>query len=102
MESAQIGGREYARDSIEAICARAGAPLPPSHPGPRLTSASVEIAVEDDPVEAIVTRSQVVEQGEEVARTKTATLRAPRAGVLIGIDLDGKTLTATVRDTSVP
>jgi len=96
-EGAEIGGREYARDAIEAICTRAGVPLPPSHPGPRLTTASVVLERADEPVTALATTSQQVAEGEEVARTPSVVLRAPRAGILVGLDRDDTTLTATIR-----
>jgi HEAT repeat protein len=99
-EGAQIGGREYAWDSIEAICTRAGAHLPPSHPGPRLATASVELESADEPVTELATRSQQVAEGEEVASAPSVVLRAPCAGVLVGMDRDGTKLTATVRQLS--
>ncbi|MEN8150763.1 MAG: HEAT repeat domain-containing protein [Planctomycetota bacterium] len=96
-DDAQIGGREYAWDSIEAICLRGGADLPETHPGPRLTTASVELVSADEPVTEIAERSQQVAEGEEVAEAPSVVLRAPIPGVLVGLDRDGRTLTATVR-----
>lgn len=92
-ETAAPGGVEFALDAIESICARAGQPLPPGHPGPRLTSLRVP-AVRAEL--RIVVASQVAEH-ELLGQVDGAPLRSPCAGVVAAIDHRDGRLEITIR-----
>jgi len=83
-ERALPGVAERALDAIESICRRAGAPLPPGHPGPRLT----EIALPAGSVVEPNLRSLQVPAGFTLATAAGRAIRAPRDGVVVGIDID--------------
>lgn len=82
-ETAAIGGLEFARDAIEAICAREGQPLPAGHPGPRLEIVTADAAQ----VELRVIVASQVRRGELLAVLDGQPLRSPCAGVVSAIDL---------------
>ncbi len=84
-DKAPIGIAEYAVDAIESICFRAGAPLPPGHPGPRLTEVELPRGAV---IEANLCWLQVP-VGFVLATAAGRAVRAPRAGLVVGIDADG-------------
>jgi hypothetical protein len=83
IETAAIGGVEFARDAIEAICAREGQPLPKEHPGARLEI----VTASGKDIELAVIVASRVKPGERLARVDGVPLCSPCAGVVAAIDL---------------
>lgn len=78
------GVAERAVDAIESICRRAGMPLPPGHPGPRLT----EISVPPDAVVDPNLDCLRVPAGFVLATAGGRAIRAPGDGVVAALDRD--------------
>lgn len=78
------GHREMALDAVESICVRAGRPLPPGHPGPRLVA--VEVPGGGEPVHGVTT-SLLVPAGFVLATGAAGEpVEAPEAGVVAALD----------------
>jgi len=83
-ERAPIGGAERALDAVESICRRAGIPVPPQHPGARLTEVELPPGAAVDPnLEALV-----VPAGHPLADAGGETIQAPVAAQVVAIDRD--------------
>lgn len=84
-EHENLGTCELAFDAIESICARAGAPLPPLHPGPRLIAVEVDADIgAGDHIR--VMSSQLVKAKELLCRVGDRELFAPERAVVVGFD----------------
>lgn len=82
-ERAPPGGAARALDAIESISKRAGAPLPPCHPGERLVELDVKTAGE---VREVLETKRRVCEGELLVVVDGAELCAPAAGDVIALD----------------
>jgi len=78
-----IGTREGALDALEAICARLGRPPPGGRPA-RLLQVPLPAVRE-----LLVVEGSQVEAGEPFAEGPDGPLRAPCAGVVVGLEGDG-------------